>query len=175
MFMHSRSPSKVPSCTELSSWDSTEMIPEVLPCTTNLWNCSKWILVTRQQGTLGSTAAHPRLQQVTFPFQSQTVPGYSWITYVYLRGAPHAHSVTERPPQFKLCTTDQPEVTWVLPTTRCLISCIICHAHHYVSEVSPAQNQNSSKRNPEKEAWPKQISTSINLHTLGKDHGEKVS
>lgn len=80
----------------------------------------------------------------------------------------------KHPPQFKLCTTDELEVIWVLHTTQCLISCIISHTHHYVSELSPAQNQNSSKRNPGKQGWPKQIWTSITLHVLGEDHEEKV-
>lgn len=43
------------------------MKPGVLPCTTNQWNCSKWVLLTRQQGTLGSTAA------LAMPFTNERV------------------------------------------------------------------------------------------------------
>lgn len=38
----------------------------------------------------------------------------------------HCH---EHHPQFKLCTTDQPEISSVLPSLQCLISCIISHTH----------------------------------------------
>lgn len=102
-----------------------------------------------------------------------------WLNHTcsYLQRAPAACSVMSALPN--LNSAQQTSwgfflVIWVLPTIQCIISCIISHAHHYVSEVSPSQNQNSSKRNPGKQAWPKQISTNIILHVLGEHHEEKV-
>lgn len=102
------------------------------------------------------------LQQVT-SLQPQTVPGCASITCLLIKSS-RCSQHHKHPPQFEFCTTDPLEVIWVLLTFQCLISCIISHACHYVSEVSLAQNQNSSKRNPGKKTLPKQISTII-LHT----------
>lgn len=82
----------------------------------------------------------------------------------------HCH---EHHPQFKLCTTDQPEIISVLPTLQCLISCIISHTHVIMTQVSPTQNQNSFRRNPGKQTWSKQIWASISLHVLGKTMKKK--